>query len=233
MTAATRDPARPVVLLDLDGVLADLHTPLRRRVEEIAEEHGFAHEFPDPITDWRIAAHHPATDKAVHAVFREAGFFASLDPMPGAVDAVHELRRRREDVDVLFCSSPYVSNPIGASDQFDWVQRHFGRWAGSRLILTGDKTLLHGHVLVDDRPDVTGRVAEPAWRQVLYTHAYNTDQPGQRIDRWDTDAVELICTVAHEQRDAQQYWATAGSKRLRPGERQARERVLARRKDRA
>ena len=40
--------------------------------------------------------------------------------------------------------------------QYEWVEKHMGNdWAG-KIILTPDKTLVNGHLLIDDRPNVKG-----------------------------------------------------------------------------
>ena len=40
--------------------------------------------------------------------------------------------------------------------QFEWVQEHLGQdWTG-RMIVTKDKTMAYGDILIDDRPNVTG-----------------------------------------------------------------------------
>ena len=40
-------------------------------------------------------------------------------------------------------------------------------WA-SRLVICRDKTFVKGHILVDDKPKVTGSYATPDWQQVVF-----------------------------------------------------------------
>ena len=40
--------------------------------------------------------------------------------------------------------------------QFEWVEEHLGRDWTLRLILTRDKTVVNGHILIDDKPKITG-----------------------------------------------------------------------------
>lgn len=40
--------------------------------------------------------------------------------------------------------------------QYAWVEKHFGEDFLEQVILTRDKTLVTGDILIDDRPDVTG-----------------------------------------------------------------------------
>ena len=41
--------------------------------------------------------------------------------------------------------------------------KHLGRDATNRLILTKDKTLVHGSLLIDDKPRILGAV-KPRWK---------------------------------------------------------------------
>lgn len=57
-----------------------------------------------------------------------------------------------------------------AAFQFAWVEKHFGHEFLEHVILTRDKTIVSGHVLIDDRPDIVGKVGrggagdENPWR---------------------------------------------------------------------
>jgi hypothetical protein len=49
-----------------------------------------------------------------------------------------------------------------------------------RVILTRDKTLVRGDVLVDDKPEIRGVVA-PNWRDVLFDETYICHFPGRHL----------------------------------------------------
>jgi 5' nucleotidase, deoxy (Pyrimidine), cytosolic type C protein (NT5C) len=42
--------------------------------------------------------------------------------------------------------------------QYEWVKQHLGKSALRRVILTCDKTLVNGDLLIDDRPAIKGLV---------------------------------------------------------------------------
>lgn len=52
------------------------------------------------------------------------------------------------------------------------------------MIVTKDKTLVHGDLLIDDKPRVTG-TRSPAWQHVLYDQPYNRHVDAQRMT-WST-----------------------------------------------
>ena len=75
------------------------------------------------------------------------GIFALMDPMPGAIEAVHTLA---EHYDVYVLSTAPWANPSAWSDKVEWIQRHFGYGEDSvlykRLILSHHKDLNRGRL---------------------------------------------------------------------------------------
>ena len=76
------------------------------------------------------------------------GIFSLMSPMPGAIEAVHEMA---ELFDTYILSTAPWENPSAWSDKLLWVKNHIGKSAYKRLILTHHKNLNEGHFLVDDR----------------------------------------------------------------------------------
>lgn len=76
------------------------------------------------------------------------GMFALMQPMPGAIDAFHELSKRFE---VYILSTAPWNNSSAWSDKLEWVKRYLGDAATKRLILSHHKDLNIGDFLIDDR----------------------------------------------------------------------------------
>jgi len=76
------------------------------------------------------------------------GFFADLPPIPGAVEAFHELAGL---YDVYILSTAPWQNVSAWSDKRVWVEKVLGEKAEKRLILSHRKDLSIGNFLVDDR----------------------------------------------------------------------------------
>ena len=92
------------------------------------------------------------------------GFFAVMQPMPGAIDAFHELSGL---FDTYILSTAPWHNPSAWQHKIEWVHLHFGEKerlgkrkrtnpAYKRLILSHHKNLNRGDFLVDDRPHKNG-----------------------------------------------------------------------------
>lgn len=169
----------------MDGVVADFTGGL---ADAIGPSEHFSRER---TTGWKLTTGHEATDSAVHAAMREPGFFRGLEPIPGAVPGVRWLLERTE---ARFCTTPLLDNPTCEQDKFDWIEEHYGRAAADRMILTQDKTLSVGRLLVDDKPTITGSAA-PSWQQVFFDQPYNRGIEGHRITGWTPKDVDTIMTL--------------------------------------
>jgi len=76
------------------------------------------------------------------------GVFALMDPLPGAIEAFHELAAR---FDIYILSTAPWNNPTAASDKVAWVRKHLPEVAHKRLILSHHKNLNAGDFIIDDR----------------------------------------------------------------------------------
>ena len=174
-----------IVLVDMDGTIADLEG---RFVEQY---NALYPEYPvGPRTEWDLASDvSPERRESVWAILSKDGFFAGLDPLPGAVDAFRAMHA--EGHDVVLCTSPYVESRWCESEKRHWAEQHLGVEAGRSMVITKDKTLVRGDVLIDDKPVIAGRLS-PAWRHVLVDQAWNRHVGLPRIARDWSDWREVL-----------------------------------------
>lgn len=175
------------LLVDQDGVLADWGPEYNRQLNMAGS---IAANIPrhEERTNWHLHEGRTEVEKRIiRGIMAKPGFYANLEPIPGAKEVLKDLVK--QGVDVRIVSSPFISNPTCASDKMNWIVKHYGSHWGSRLILTTDKTTVRGDVLIDDKPEITaldGTPGAPEWRHVLFgDYAYNrhvTDRP--RLLRW-------------------------------------------------
>lgn len=76
------------------------------------------------------------------------GLFGRMDPMPGAIEAVHRLS---EMYDVFILSTAPWKNPSAWSDKVTWVTKYLDDVFHKRIIITHRKDLVEGDYLIDDR----------------------------------------------------------------------------------
>ena len=146
---------KPIIYIDMDGVLVDFESALTKVSPEMLEK--FAGEY-DNIP----------------------GIFALMDPVPGALEAVDRLK---EKYDLYILSSSPWENPTALGDKLAWVKKYFGGDGQEniffrKVIFSSVKHLNRGDILIDNRTangagDFLGRHIHfgssefPNWQSVL------------------------------------------------------------------
>lgn len=177
----------PVVLVDMDGVVAEWVAGVLTEAAWKLERHWSADERPEAPTASQVTEFNinhcfaGAQLEAVKMAMAEPDLYADLKPVPGAAEALHGMVA--QGLEVFLCSSPDLDNPTCASDKLEWVERHLGRELAARTILTKDKTAVLGDLLIDDKPEVTG-LHVPRWTHVVFDQPYNRQAQGPRLHGW-------------------------------------------------
>lgn len=112
------------VFVDMDNVLVDFESGLAFQVsEEVKQEYeGRLDEIP--------------------------GLFGLMKPMPGAIEAMHELQKH---FDLFILSTAPWKNPSAWSDKVSWVTKYLDDVFHKRMVITHRKDLCQGDYLIDDR----------------------------------------------------------------------------------
>lgn len=168
--------ARPVVLLDCDGVLADFAGGFLKLVNA-----HFGTAFtPSDVTTYDIAAAlgwtREKADEAYGLITASVRFAADLDVFPGAADGV---RRLAELAEIYVVTPPWHTQPTWCHDRTNWLWRNF-EIPAHRVIHTSAKHLISGDVLIDDK---LSHCEE--WRARWDGLAVLWSTPHNRRDLWD------------------------------------------------
>lgn len=108
---------------DMDGVLVDFKSGLDIQSDEVIKEYdGRYDEIP--------------------------GIFGKMKPIPGAINAVHQLM---EHYDCYILSTAPWKNPSAWSDKVEWVTKYLDDVFHKRMIITHCKHLCKGDIIIDDR----------------------------------------------------------------------------------
>lgn len=184
---------KSIILIDMDGVVCHW---VRAALAKYREK------FPDlpcpkeeDIDTFYLEDSWPEGGKyhpQLHEVLNAPGFYRSLEPVEGAIDALKDLQYWAGESKMLepfLCSSPWnhAHDLDCHSDKARWVEQFLGRWWLDRLVLTKDKTLVRGHILIDDKPEIKG-VMQPTWQHLLYSQPWNrsSDKPRFTWKDWPT-----------------------------------------------
>jgi 5'-nucleotidase len=166
-----------ILLLDQDNVLADFETGFP--TAWIARFPGIPPAAEADRRSFQVRDDYPSHLRCeVDAIISSPGFYRNLPVMQGAAEAVVELLQK--GIDVFICTSPLSQYQNCVLEKYEWVEEHLGTEFTKRVILTRDKALVRGDILVDDKPEIRG-LAAPQWRHVLYDQPYNRRCPGPRM----------------------------------------------------
>ncbi|XP_026903588.1 5'(3')-deoxyribonucleotidase, mitochondrial isoform X1 [Acinonyx jubatus] len=186
------------VLVDMDGVLADFEGGFLRK---------FRARFPDQpyiaLEDRRgfwlseqYGRLQPGLSEKAISIWESENFFLDLEPLPGAVEAVKQMANL-ENTDVFICTSPIKMYKYCPYEKYAWVEKHFGPDFLDQIVLATDKTVVSADLLIDDRPDITGKwpaagaEPTPSWEHILFTACHNRhlqlQPPSRRLHSWADD----------------------------------------------
>ncbi|XP_021562293.1 5'(3')-deoxyribonucleotidase, cytosolic type [Carlito syrichta] len=112
------------------------------------------------------------SQEKVASVYEAPGFFCDLEPVPGALDAVRQMNDM-PDTEVFICTSPLQKYGHCVGEKYQWVERHLGPEFVERIILTRDKTVVLGDLLIDDKDTIRGQEETPSWEHILFTCCHN------------------------------------------------------------
>lgn len=180
-----------VVLVDMDGVLADFDAAVLDRlppsIARVAR------------TSFYIAEDYPRHVAHVQYITSHPDFFLDLPLVDNALQGWQRL------IDAGYhpriCSAPLRRNKQSVQNKLAWLRRHFvphfGELVVSEAIIDRDKYRYAGLALIDDRPEVETDAGRASWRHVVFDRPYNQRSSAAfRIRGWDDPDLEATLATA-------------------------------------
>ncbi len=132
------------ILIDMDSIIVNLdeawYPEINRRFgDELTTE---------KVTSWDVPSFSKG-GQAIYSILKEPGFYASLKPLPGAIEGMRELLADpRYEVFIL----SYAPNAQAFKEKADWLAQWLPELEFRRIIFCYAKWLVQGDVLFDDAP---------------------------------------------------------------------------------
>jgi 5'-nucleotidase len=193
------------VLVDMDGVIVNYmgHVLLTLKhkqnqffpeISKFSYEDIISHNFEELFENIEIK-------KFILKTYTLPGMFLYPQPIRGSIEA---MRCLADHFNIFLCSSPFSGKHDADhvwTEKVQWVRKYLGeRWV-DRLILTRDKTVISGEILIDDKSNIQGVNENPIWKQVLFDQPWNkTKDDLPRLIGWNnpqkivTDLQNLIAS---------------------------------------
>jgi 5'(3')-deoxyribonucleotidase len=168
------------ILLDVDGVCANWTGAVADRIYKHS-----GGEVAMDLTKWFRNADLPAAIRArVMADMNAPGFCYGFDVLPGAKEAIGELRAA--GCEVHFVTSDWNS-PTWVYDRNRWLVKHKLADAPRGVTYTPDKYVVKGDIFVDDKVSnvLEWREAWPNGIGIVWAQPWNADYRGMnRFNDW-------------------------------------------------
>lgn len=175
------------IAIDMDEVLADTHSAKAVLYAEL----GYSWS-EEELRGRKMGELAPAEIEAqVEGELQKGLFFAGIDPIAGAREAVEAMSERHE----IFIATAAMEYPASCAHKVAWMHRHFPSVQTLNLVMCGDKSVLATDVLIDDSPRHFGGFGGTG---VCFTALHNMDDDvPYRLDSW-VDAPTLMDRIAAE-----------------------------------
>jgi len=160
---------KKIILVDMDNILADFEAKFLENWKKKFSHHPYV--SLEKRKTFRIKEDYPnGLKKEVEEIFSTPGFFENLNIISGGKEALEKMQALGHDV--FICTSPISKYENCVLEKYRWIEKNLGFEWTKKIIMTKDKTLVFGDILIDDKPEHIG-LRRPAWKHVLFEAPYN------------------------------------------------------------
>lgn len=178
------------ILVDMDDTIEQLLKALVAR----ANERFCRNASVDDVTDWSIVCAFPGvTKQQILDFMRDADFWDTVEPVPGAAEALKHFMDEGHDVYIVTATEyEHVAEKMKGV-----LFRYFPFVSWDQVIITSRKQLIRGDVLIDDG---IHNLEGGEYRKILVTAPYNKNYDAEangmiRVNGWD-EIVRIIDGMA-------------------------------------
>lgn len=172
-----------VLFVDMDEVVADTYGA---HIEIYNKDFGECLCLEDCMGRevWHMVPEERQLSVRNHA--RNRGFFRELMPISDSQEVMKKLNEKYD----LYIASAAMQFPNSLEEKSEWLDEHFPFIPWQKRILCGDKHILRGDILIDDR---SYNLKDFEGRTLLFTSPHNIHTNGfERVNDWLEIAEKLL-----------------------------------------
>ena len=177
------------ILVDMDEVMESL---AKSWAAAVNAKYGYDVD-PETIDEWDFAKFFPGLSRnQVYRIMDEDDFWQTVEPLPGAAETLQKLMEDGHDVYVVTTTHPRcLWNKVQycLNVNFPFINL-------KHLIVTGNKQMIRGDVLIDDNPDnLTGGEYVQLLMTAPHNRSFDAEAHGMtRVNNWD-EIYDMICFI--------------------------------------
>jgi 5'(3')-deoxyribonucleotidase len=134
---------KKVILIDMDSTIVDMFPNWLGEYNELTGDNLKVED----LTTWHTH-NHARHGHRIYEPLRRSGFFTSLEPMPGAIEALRHMHEHGHDI-VITSAAAF---PLNFSEKVLWIHENLPWVPHVNIALFGRKELISGDVFIDDGP---------------------------------------------------------------------------------
>jgi 5'(3')-deoxyribonucleotidase len=135
------------ILIDLDGVCADIHTNWYEMYNRDYDDNVTVND----ILSWDTHKYvKEECGKDIYRYLSLPGFFYMAPPVEGCMESLKALHDA--GIELIICTASPILSQTGCYEKMQWAQKHFPFIDQYNFIATHRKDLIKGDVLLDDGP---------------------------------------------------------------------------------
>lgn len=169
---------KPVVLLDLDGVLVDFDQAVANQYYEITGKIILPKYFYNYNVIGHIKCSKRIKEQIIRAINARGFSYFQMRPYRGVIKTTKKLMKI---ADVVFVTKPWSTSETWCHDRTSFLENYFGEKI--KIIFTGEKEYTQGRYFIDDNADniVKWQKANPNGEAFLMDRPYNKKYKLPRI----------------------------------------------------
>eukprot|EP00005_Dracoamoeba_jomungandri_P002042 CAMPEP_0174252476 /NCGR_PEP_ID=MMETSP0439-20130205/1931_1 /TAXON_ID=0 /ORGANISM="Stereomyxa ramosa, Strain Chinc5" /LENGTH=1007 /DNA_ID=CAMNT_0015333017 /DNA_START=118 /DNA_END=3141 /DNA_ORIENTATION=+ len=157
----------------------------------------FRSRFPEaPQVDLEYRWHYDIVEnypdeckEEVRAIFQEPGFYQTLLPAPGAVQALKGMKEAGMEVLIYLPPLKTMRGANELNEKLEWLSRNFGEEFLENVVLAKNKTLVKCDFVIEAKPLLTNK--PKPWQHVIFDQPHNQTihSDSLRMCNWDWRSV--------------------------------------------